>query len=385
MALQYEGYYGGLEQISMIQDVIGATNGSIFLYKNAYGNGIDLQYSYYNELLKENLIISQSSDLPSPPQYMIDQGNITLNLDFVLETDSNHIVIEGVEWDKSTTKETSNEVYIKNESGDILYYLPVPYAYDSYGSSQLLKYQFKLDEEKDSLYITIKTPYSWLNDFSRGYPVYIDPSTGYRSPGTVVDDPAVGAVIWSAPDQAKASDNTYAASAGGRYGAISHYLKSTNFGFSVPTGATVDGIIVQIEKKGNNPNVISDNRVRIVKGYVIKSTDKSAAGYWPTTDTYYTYGSSSDKWGETWTPSDINANGFGVVLSATMSPAAVATVDHVRITVYYTEPGPSNFYINVGDTWQDAEQIYINVGDVWQDVEAVYVNVGDSWQVIFSI
>lgn len=390
MALQYEGHYGGLEQISMIQDVVGAPDGSIFLYKNAYGNGIDLQYSYYNELLKENLIISHSSDLPPPPQYMMDQGNITLNLDFVLETNSNHIVIEGVEWDKSTTKETSNEVYIKDESGNILYYLPVPYAYDSYGSVQLLEYQFKFKEgeegEEDSLYVTIKTPYSWLNDFSRGYPVYIDPSTGYESPGTVVDDAAVGTAIWSTPTNAKTSDNVYTASAGGRYGATSHYLKSTNFGFSVPTGATVDGIIVQIERKPNNPNVISDSRVSIVKATgAIGTTNKKIAGYWPTTEAYYTYGSSSDKWGETWTSANINDADFGVVLSTSMAANAVATVDHVRITVYYTVPGPSNFYINIGDTWQDAEQIYINIGDVWQDVEYVAVNVGDVWQQIFSI
>jgi len=383
MALQYEGYYGGLEEIYMVQDVVGAPDGSNFLYKNAYGNGIDLQYTYYNELLKENLIISQSSDLPSPPQYMIDQGNITLNLDFVLETNSNHIVIEGVEWDKSTTKETSNEVYIKNESGNILYYLPKPYAYDSYGSVQLLEYQFK--KQGNSLYVTIKTPYSWLSDFSRGYPVYIDPSTGYRSPGTVVNDASYGVVPWLYPDDAKTSNNVYARLPGLRQGATSQYLKATNFGFSVPTGAEIDGILVQFERYPNTAGLVYETEVRIVKADGSFGLDDKQTGLWAAAEAYYSYGGSAASWSEFWTAANINDADFGVVLAIVDDVGGIAYVDHIRITVYYTEPGPSNFYINIGDTWQDAEQIYINIGDVWQDVELVRVNIGDAWQTIFSI
>ena len=178
MALQYESFYGGLDPVSMIQSVQGVPNGSIFLYENAYGSGIDLRYKYTNMFLKEDLIIDSFSDLSLPPEYMFEQGEITLNLDFVLATDSNHIVIEGVDWDKSTTKETSNEVYIKDDEGNILYYFRKPYAYDSTYSSQLLKYQFKKSEQ--SLYVILKTPYSWLSNDSLVYPVYIDPTLNYQ-------------------------------------------------------------------------------------------------------------------------------------------------------------------------------------------------------------
>jgi len=37
-------------------------------------------------------------------------------------------------------------------------------------------------------------------------------------------------------------------------------------------------------------------------------------------------------------------------------------------------------YVNVGDSWQDIENVYVNVGDSWQGVETVRVNVGDVWR-----
>jgi hypothetical protein len=59
------------------------------------------------------------------------------------------------------------------------------------------------------------------------------------------------------------------------------------------------------------------------------------------------YGNSTDLWGTTWTPADINNTGFGAVLSVFNTRsfgAATATVDFMRITVTYTLPGSLNWY-----------------------------------------
>jgi hypothetical protein len=79
----------------------------------------------------------------------------------------------------------------------------------------------------------------------------------------------------------------------------------------------------------------SDARVRIVKGGTIGSTDKASGSAWPGSDAYETYGSSSDLWGETWTDSDINDSGFGMAIAA--SGTCEARIDHIEITVHYTE------------------------------------------------
>lgn len=62
---------------------------------------------------------------------------------------------------------------------------------------------------------------------------------------------------------------------------------------------------------------VYDHRVRIIKNGAIGTTDKATADAWPLgSDIYATYGGSSDLWGETWTPSDVNSANFGVAISA---------------------------------------------------------------------
>jgi hypothetical protein len=48
---------------------------------------------------------------------------------------------------------------------------------------------------------------------------------------------------------------------------ITHYLKATNFGFTIPTGSTIDGILVQIEKK-RGTCVLAGSLIRTPNGDV---------------------------------------------------------------------------------------------------------------------
>ena len=124
---------------------------------------------------------------------------------------------------------------------------------------------------------------------------------------------------------------------------VSHYLKATNFGFAIPTGVTIKGIKVEIERKKavGFGHSVKDSSVYIVKGGVIQTTQNKAdtVTEWTTTDTYITYGSLTDLWGISWTAEDINDIGFGVVISVSLSAKTVsqtAYIDHIRITADYT-------------------------------------------------
>ena len=160
---------------------------------------------------------------------------------------------------------------------------------------------------------------------------------GPLSPGTIVSDSSFGDVAWVSPGNASASDDARATVTLGIIVPNSEYLKSTNFGFTIPAGATINGIVVEIERSTPIAGQVTDGRVRIVKGGTIGATDRSG-GTWPSTDAYASYGSSSDLWGETWTSTDINSSLFGTALVAAWvsASAPVAQVDHVRITVHYT-------------------------------------------------
>jgi hypothetical protein len=160
------------------------------------------------------------------------------------------------------------------------------------------------------------------------------------SGGIFADDGSVGTITWTIPvNSVTTSDNTYATAAPND-NEITHYLKATNFGFAIPAGSTINGITVEVEKKASNASRIEDYAVRIIKGGNIGITERAAAGFWGTADAYTTYGSTSDKWGESWTVADINNANFGIAFSAyknaTAGNAITASVDHLRITVTYT-------------------------------------------------
>ena len=40
----------------------------------------------------------------------------------------------------------------------------------------------------------------------------------------------------------------------------------------------------------------------------------------------------------------------------------------------------NELYINIGDSWKEADSLRINIGDVWKNVESIQINIGDVWK-----
>lgn len=129
---------------------------------------------------------------------------------------------------------------------------------------------------------------------------------------------------------------------------LTHYIKATGFNFNIPAGATILGITVKIERftnggtKGNG----ADSHVKIIKGgSMTDSTDEPVVGNWPSSKgTFQSYGGTSDLWGQTWEPSDINSGSFGVAFAGagtTSSTNRIANIDNIQITITYTK----EFYV----------------------------------------
>lgn len=166
---------------------------------------------------------------------------------------------------------------------------------------------------------------------------------GPFSPSTTTDDATVGTAAWTNPNNAQVSDNVYATVAG-TIGSnrISHYLKATNFGFSIPSDATINGVLVEVERKCSFATN-ADNSVKLVVGGSIVGTDLANSNQWSTSDVYASFGSSSNLWGLSLSVSDINASNFGVAFSANAPQQGACSIDHIRITVSYTSASNSNF------------------------------------------
>lgn len=375
----YRDKYGSQDYISSIIDRVGTVNGSSIMYPDVFPD-VDLFYSLFNSLLKQDYILKSRPRTPATylaTPITLDFGGYIKFPDLIMQVNGSNMSGNFI------TQEQIDFVH----DGKVLFYLPKPYAYDSNDNSINLQYEVKT--QKQEIWFYVKTPYSWLNDSERVYPVYIDPSSQVRSAGlgeTIDSGPGSGA--WSNPTNIYTSNNVYARRflvSADPY-EFTEWLRATWFNFDIPEDATINGIMAEFEKKAELVDM-EDYEVKIVRNAVEQGNDKAKTGVsWPLTDTYVSYGSSSDLWGIGWDTEDINNETFGVSISAIFKgpeeDSSNAYVDHVRITVYYTEP-VQNFYVNVGDSWQTATDVYVNVGDVWQDVEDVYVNVGDVWRQIY--
>lgn len=74
------------------------------------------------------------------------------------------------------------------------------------------------------------------------------PSTA-RDMATFVDDSGTGTVTWANPSDASADDGVNATAGVG----TTHYLKATNPGNAVPSGATILGVLVEIKRSVGTP------------------------------------------------------------------------------------------------------------------------------------
>lgn len=162
-------------------------------------------------------------------------------------------------------------------------------------------------------------------------------SQGPNAPAVVVNDATLGVQTWTTtpPHVAllSAANNQ------------TQYLLGTEFGFTVPQSATVLGIEVSLTR-GAVPvdGAVQDLAVRIVKAGAIGATDRSVGGVdWPLAPAAQGYGGGTDLWGETWTPSDVNASNFGIAIAAkyTGTLTAVATITNVTVTIHYFDCTPA--------------------------------------------
>jgi large repetitive protein len=164
--------------------------------------------------------------------------------------------------------------------------------------------------------------------------------TGYKSPATVEDIPAETSYPWTDLANAKSSNDAWAYCS--QYKTFpTNYLRSRNFSFNIPTGSTIDGIYVAIERHATDANYVHDNAVQLVYNSSRVGDNKASATKYGTSDAWAYYGGSTDKWGRTWTVAEINSATFGVDLQCCHEHADYnhyPYVDHVKLVIYYTAP-----------------------------------------------
>lgn len=167
--------------------------------------------------------------------------------------------------------------------------------------------------------------------------------------GTITSNsPLGGGDAWSNLNNALASDNAYASvteTIGGVLG--TDHITVSGFGFTIPSGATIDGIVVQLEGHSVGSAVSPSVQATVSKdvafaGFISVTFIGNAAAPGPP-DSTQTQGTPTDFWSQSWTPAEINGSTFGTRIQA-LDAAFLGTMsstyflDDVQITVHYT-PG----------------------------------------------
>lgn len=157
--------------------------------------------------------------------------------------------------------------------------------------------------------------------------------SGPSIPGTAFDTSGGN---WSTPNNAKVEDAAVAFDGGVGPGGGGHFaqpLELTNYGFSLPAAAVIDGI--KLEAKVSCPGGF-DSSIYIKSNLQTSNSTPNFGQFWGTSLNWLTWGGPTSLWGRVWTPAEINNAAFGAGLCAFPGTGTqTSSIDAVRITVFW--------------------------------------------------
>lgn len=160
------------------------------------------------------------------------------------------------------------------------------------------------------------------------------PATG----GSFATDGSFGNA-WSNPTNILVNDGNFAIVNVPPAGGPMDSLSATGFGFTVPSTTTILGIQVDVKGQSSITGLFTPAlTIQLLKaGSLAGNTE---GGHLPSSNGFVTFGGTSDLWGTSWTPADINNANFGVQVpgSSFLIPfggnGANFQIDYIQITIY---------------------------------------------------
>jgi len=147
---------------------------------------------------------------------------------------------------------------------------------------------------------------------------------------------------WSSLTNLTSSDGSAASTTALVLGGTSQEILMTGLGLSVPSTATIDGIVLDVRVKASGAlgYIVRDNSVMLIVGGSVQGSDHASGSNWTGSFVNRTLGSSSDKWGVALTPAMVNDPDFGIAFSVQYVGLVLptASIDYMAVTVHYTVP-----------------------------------------------
>lgn len=132
-------------------------------------------------------------------------------------------------------------------------------------------------------------------------------------------------------------------------GLYSDTLNFYNFNFSIPTNASILGVMLEIKRSESKTGDTNSYADQVLDNQIMLNNyngdDKGAEQMqWWNGLSYESYGDDEDDWNAGLTPADVNSNTFGFLIGAFLQDmegnGVTAYIDNVRATIYYEIPPP---------------------------------------------
>lgn len=150
---------------------------------------------------------------------------------------------------------------------------------------------------------------------------------------------------WTNLENARLSDDSYVTVVDVPKNEASDYLVARGFGFQIPPGSQINGVLVEVERHADGPsNNMDDWVIRLWDRVQLVGEDKAGFAPWSDPDDeIVTYGGSLDTWGLSLSRDLVTSGEFGVVISVQTgigTGAVSGFIDRIAMTIYYTPKIP---------------------------------------------
>ena len=184
-----------------------------------------------------------------------------------------------------------------------------------------------------------------------------------------------GTVAWSNINNIKADDGSVA-SITLSSSEKSYVLLAGSFNFGISPLATIDGLVISMERYASLSNSIQDVTIRLTayNGTYVLSDNQSTSANWSTTNGVVTFGSPSDLWDRTdgISVNILNNLEFSLTCVNNNYSSATGYVDYVKATVYYSIDGvkfSTSSLADIRDGSTQIQKIYHGSNQVFPDDE----------------
>jgi hypothetical protein len=167
--MSLSGETGVIESLYSVNDVRGVKQDNIVTFKGTYPFTSEI-FTISKNNIKHDIVLDQ---LPKT-EYNIGEIDHLSFIGTLELSEGLQIFVDGMEHKGDFI--TSSAIHLKNSGGAEQFFIPSPYAFEPDNEMETVECFYRIEHVNGEILFHVSTPYEWLEDPSRNYPIVIDPT-----------------------------------------------------------------------------------------------------------------------------------------------------------------------------------------------------------------